>query len=102
MNNHWLRFNCQSSKSKQPSTGQRLFNNEIVPFELKIENFNFIDNCLHIKWSSCSKQDDTIIPIEYILNNYPSDRNIKNSESKPRFKTSQVSFNYLLDIYFNS
>jgi hypothetical protein len=90
LNPHWLRFNCQSTKSKQPSTGQRLFNNETVPLDLKIENLNLIDNCLHIKWTNCSGQDDTIIPIEYIINNYPSNQNLKNKENYQRFKTSQV------------
>jgi hypothetical protein len=90
LNPHWLRFNCQSSKSKQPSTGQRLFNNETVPVDLQIENFNLIDNCLHIKWKNFLEQDETIVPIEFIINNYPSNQKIINKETRPRYKTSQV------------
>lgn len=71
-NSHWLRFNDQTSKSLHSSTGQRIIDVDTVPNVLFIENVEKVEsNKIRIEWNSASAQEDSFIPIEYLIKNYP-------------------------------
>ncbi|RNA16072.1 gamma-butyrobetaine dioxygenase-like isoform X1 [Brachionus plicatilis] len=70
---HWLRFNCQSEHSRQIGTGQRIISIQNVPQELTIESVQEKDDCVVIKWNENSKQPDSVIPLEFLVNNNPSE-----------------------------
>ncbi|RNA16654.1 gamma-butyrobetaine dioxygenase-like isoform X1 [Brachionus plicatilis] len=69
---HWLRFNCQSGKSREPSTGERTIVINNVPTDLKIKSAMMENDSIRIVWDESSCQSDSLIPIEFLLNNSPS------------------------------
>lgn len=86
-NPHWLRFNCHSELSKQPGTGQMIIDADSVPPSLTIDQVELNGADLVIKWNKEAGQSDSVLPVEFLINNYPSEIN-KSPQS--RFKTSKV------------
>lgn len=79
-NPYWLRFNCHSSDSKHKFTGQRQINGEEVPFGLKIAGMSLKENDVIINWNAESKQGDSVLPLDFLINNCPTTLN-----PSPRF-----------------
>ena len=84
----WLRFNCHSLASKQPDSGQIIIDKDRIPFDLSIENVQIIDNNLSIEWNKESKQQDSLLPLNFLINNCPL--NTQDNLKHQRFKTSKV------------
>lgn len=72
-NPHWLRFNCHSNESKQQDTGQLTINADKIPQSLLISQIKIVDNLIQISWNKDSMQNDTIIPLNFLINNCPSE-----------------------------
>lgn len=91
-------MNCHSLKSRQESTGQRTIDLTTIPENLVIQDAKTIDGNLHIKWNVDSCQDDTIIPIEFLINNYPSYKSSINSskqlDDKYKLCKDMIFFDY--------
>lgn len=86
-----MRFNCILSKS---SSGQRTISSENVPLNLTIENVEKLeDDCLLIKWNESSNQKDSLLPISFLINQYPSSEFQKNEKN---FKFTNVCKNVLI------
>jgi hypothetical protein len=80
-------MNCHSKASKQESTGQRTIDLSKLPEKLAIKAVEEIeDDNLLIKWSEESNQADTIIPIEFLIENYPSNENAMNVNFRDTYK----------------
>ncbi|CAF0734248.1 unnamed protein product [Brachionus calyciflorus] len=93
---HWLRFNCQSIKSRQVSTGQRIIPVDEVPDNLIIDLIEKENENLKIKWNSESKQPESVLPLEYLINNYSSNMDIE-ERFKPCKDLKFFNFNELVD-----
>ena len=52
-------------------TGQRIIDVDSVPKELSIESVETVDENVHIKWNKSSGQPDSVIPIRYLIGNFP-------------------------------
>ena len=87
-NPHWLRFNCHSDKSLQANSGQRVIDVDTVPANLKIETAEIKDANLHVTWSFNSGQETTIIPVEFLINNYPEFNDLSYYKKENNFRTS--------------
>lgn len=97
-NSLWLRFNCHSSASKQPDSGQRIIDTESVPLDLTIENVKLQGDQLIIEWNGASKQPNSVLPINFLINNYPS--NVVASEStRHKYKKMEVSFAFFQSLF---
>lgn len=67
-----MRFNCQSDKSREPSTGQRTVPIKNVPINLKIKSAVRDGDFIRIVWDESSNQSDSLVSIKFLLNNSPS------------------------------
>lgn len=85
-----MRFNCHSIKSKQQSTGQRTINADKVPLDLTIEYCTFDEVNVYVNWKQLYERHEhqTVIPIEYLINNYPENNQFK---TRGLYSHSQVS-----------
>lgn len=97
-NAFWLRFNCHSAQSKQPETGQIIIQKDTIPRDLYIQSVKVENENVVINWNKDSNQEDSILPIEFLVNNCPSD--IAPSTKETRFKTSQVNIYIFIAILF--
>ena len=90
LNAHWLRFNCHDPKSKQPNTGQRTIDAETIPLDLKVAGFRMADGSIKIKWNDSAQQTDSVVPIDFIINNYPSCERLALNQPVQRYKSIKV------------
>lgn len=85
---YWLIFNCHSPNSKQEDTNQIILDKDSIPDDLTIESVHIEDSNVLIKWNKDSGQGDSILPIQFLVNNCPL--NFEPTKKESRFKTSQV------------
>ncbi len=77
-------------KSKQPNTGQRTVDTETIPLDLKVDGFRIADGTIQIKWNDSAQQPDSIIPIDFIVKNYPSCDRLASNQPVQRYKSIKV------------
>lgn len=65
-------MNCHSDESKQPSSGQRTIDLNAIPDVLTIDRVQTDRNNVCIKWNKESKQPESMIPLDFLIENYPS------------------------------
>lgn len=70
-NPHWLRFNCILCKDQ--SSGQRTIRSESIPIDLSIKDVKIFENNVIIKWNDESNQQDSQLPLSFLMNHHPSE-----------------------------
>jgi hypothetical protein len=88
-NSHWLRFNCHSKSSKQPGSGQRIIDVNKIPLNLLIDKAELDGNQIKIRWNSEAKQTESILPLQFLIESYPSNDFDLNEPPEP-FKACKV------------
>lgn len=77
-----MRFNCHSKQSKQPDSGQLIIDADKIPLDLSIEHVKTTNSLIQISWNLESNQADTIIPLKFLLSNWPGESSQKTRNYK--------------------
>lgn len=86
----WLRFNCESEKSKSYYSGQIIINKNEIPIDLTIESAKMKDGNLLVVWDKNSNQDDSVLSLKSIVKSYLSDeKDFQMKSTDLRIKTSK-------------